>query len=232
MKKPQGLNAWTLFTGALQVAFFLAYPFVVYYGNARRAGLGLLVLCCALVLMRLRGASADLRHLLLQYAAVPVFIGVAVALDSRTLMKILPALVSLYLLGTFAWSLRSGPPMIERFARVIEDDLPPFTHPYCRKVTWVWCVFFAANALIVTALASAAPPSWWTFYTGFLFYVLLGLLGGTEFFFRKWWFRYFNDGPVDRLLAALFPPEGTANGRRSLAYVEQRRALAAEIASR
>lgn len=226
MKTPDGLTGRELLITALQGAFFLAYPFVVYFGRARGAGAVLLVLCAALLLLRLRVAGPQLRGLLLQHAAVPVFIAAAVALDSHTLMMLLPALVSLYLLATFAWSLRHGPPMIERFARVIEDDLPPFTHSYCRKITWLWCLFFAGNALVVALLTWAAPLRWWTLYTGLVFYVLLGLVGGAEFLFRKWWFRYFGDGPVDRILAALFPPQGTANGRRSLAYVERRRALA------
>jgi len=232
MKKSAAMNGWALLTGALQVAFFLAYPFVVYYGRARGAGVVLLLCGCALALLRLRGTANELRRLLLQHAAVPVFIALAVALDSHTLMKMLPALISLYLLATFSWSLHSGPPMIERFARLVEGDLPPFTQPYCRKVTWVWCGFFAVNALVVSVLALAAPPRWWTLYTGLVLYLALGAIGGAEFLVRKWWFRYYGDGPVDRLLASIFPSEGTANGRRSLAYVERRRSLAANSAAR
>ena len=56
-----------------------------------------------------------------------------------------------------------------------------------------------------------------------LFYVLLGALLAGEFLFRKWWFRYYGAGPVDRVFARLFPAEATPNGRRSLAYVAARR---------
>ena len=44
-----------------------------------------------------------------------------------------------------------------------------------------------------------------------------------EFVVRKLWFRHYGDGAFDRVFRWLFPPERTANGRRSLAYVEARR---------
>ena len=39
---------------------------------------------------------------------------------------------------------------------------------------------------------------------------------------RKIWFRYYSNSPFDRGFARLFPPERSANGRRSLAYVAER----------
>jgi uncharacterized membrane protein len=201
---------------------------VIYFAHTRWAtrGVGgiLLGLYAASFLLRMRGSAADLGHLLRQHAAVAVLIVVAIVLDDRTLLLLLPTLVSLYLLGTFSWSLYDGPPMIERFARMMEDDLPPFTFPYCRRITWVWCGFMAFNAVAAGALALTAPLRWWALYTGLVFYLLMGLLVGAEFCFRKWWFRYYGSGPVDRVFERWFPPEATANGRRSQAYVEQRRA--------
>jgi hypothetical protein len=82
----------------------------------------------------------------------------------------------------------------------------------------------ACNAVAVAVLAFAAPLEWWALYTGLVFYLLMGLLIGVEFCFRKWWFRYYGDGHVDRLLARLLPAERTANGRRSLEYVARREA--------
>ncbi|MDH3213600.1 MAG: hypothetical protein OEM05_14040 [Myxococcales bacterium] len=225
--RPQ-LTPWQLVAAILQGAFYLAYPFVIYFAHTRWAtrGVGgvLLGLYAAAFLLGMRGSAVDLWHLLRQHAAVAVLIVVAIVLDDRTLLLLLPMLVSLYLLGTFSWSLYNGPSMIERFARMVEDDLPPFTFSYCRRVTWVWCGFMAFNAVTIGALALSAPLRWWALYTGLVFYLLMGLLVGAEFCFRKWWFRYYGSGPVDRLFARLFPAEATANGRRSLAYVEQRAA--------
>ena len=219
----------------LQALFYLAYPLVIYAAHTRLGTRGtggiLLALTAASLLLRMRGSAAELRHVLRQHAALAGLVVAAIALGDRTLLLLLPMLVSLYLLATFAWSLRRGPPMIERFARMVEDDLPDFTLPYCRKVTAIWCAFLAANAALVLALALAAPVAWWALYTGALFYVLLGLLLASELVFRKWWFRYYGDGAADRLFARAFPPERTANGRRSLAYVARREAAAAAAAS-
>jgi uncharacterized membrane protein len=223
--------SWPAAAAVLQGLFYLAYPLVVYAAHThlgtRGVGAILLGLYGLSMLLRLRGSASDLWHVVRQHLGLAALIVAAVVLGNRTLLLLLPMLVSVYLLATFAWSLHRGPPMIERFARLVEDDLPDFTLPYCRKVTAIWCVFLAGNAAAVLALAVAAPIAWWALYTGALFYLLLGLLLACEFVFRKCWFRYYGDGPVDRLLARWLPPERTANGRRSLAYVERRESLAA-----
>jgi uncharacterized membrane protein len=221
--------SWQIGAALLQGVFYLAYPLVIYAAHmqlgTRGVGGILLGLYGLSLLLRMRGSAAELWQVVRQHAALAGLIAAAILLDNRTLLLLLPMLVSLYLFATFTWSLRRGPPMIERFARIVEDDLPDFTLPYCRKVTKLWCVFLAGNAAVVLALAVAAPIGWWALYTGALFYVLLGVLLAGEFLFRKAWFRYYGDGPVERLLARWLPPERTANGRRSLAYVAERRPL-------
>lgn len=230
MSRPP-LPGLRLAAAVLEGLFYLAYPLVIYAAHThletRSVGGILLGLYGLSMLLRMRGSASDLWQVVRQHLALAALIATAVVLGNRTLLLLLPMLVSVYLLATFAWSLYQGPPMIERFARVIEDDLPDFTLPYCRKVTWLWCAFLVANALAVWVLAVAAPIGWWALYTGALFYLLLALLLAGEFVFRKWWFRHYGGGLADRLLARWFPPERTANGRRSLAYVERRQALAA-----
>ena len=112
--------------------------------------------------------------------------------------------------------------LVERFARIVEDDLPDFTIPYCRKVTIVWCVFLAANALCVLVLALAAPIEWWALYSGLISYLLVGAIFIGEFVVHKIWFRYFGNGLIDRVFSRVFPPRRTANGRRSLVYQDRR----------
>lgn len=143
-------------------------------------------------------------------------------LSSHPMPRLLPAVIGLYLCGVFAWTLHRGPPMFERFARMVDHDLPDFTLPYCRRMTMVWSAFFLGNAATAVALATLGPPGWWSAYTGVLAYVLVGLLMVGELCVRKWWFRQFGSGPLDRAFARLFPPEQTANGRRSLAFDAER----------
>jgi uncharacterized membrane protein len=206
--------------------FFVAYPLLIYFAHTRLAtrAVGALVLALYAVafLLRTRGRAGALRALLRQHLPLALLIALSIATGDRRLLLLLPVMVSGYLFATFAYSLRDGPPMIERFARLVEDDLPPFTLPYCRRVTQGWCVFLAVNAVVVAVLALASPLIWWALYTGPIFYALLGALLLGELCFRKWWFRYYGDGLADRLFAKLFPPEQTAEGRRSLAYVAAR----------
>jgi uncharacterized membrane protein len=211
----------------LQALFFIAYPLLIYFAHTRLTtrAVGALVLALYGVsfLLRTRGRAGAFWPLLKQHLPLAALIALAIASNDRRLLLLLPVMVSTYLFGTFAWSLRFGQPMIERFARLVENDLPPFTQPYCRRVTLLWCVFLAANSFTVTVLAVAAPLGWWAFYTGPIFYMLLALLLAAELCFRKWWFRYYGEGLADRIFAKCFPPEQTDAGRRSLAYVAARR---------
>ncbi len=220
---PRGRRA---LSSALQGIFVLAYPLIVYFGYTRLATRALAMLLLALygfsLAIRLRGCAREIWQLVRQHSGLALLIALALATGNSTLLLFMPVIVSLYLLWTFSASLRDGMPMVERFARIAEDDLPDFTIPYCRKVTIVWCVFFAANALCVLMLALAAPLEFWALYSGFISYLLIGAILSGEFVVRKIWFRYFGDGWVDRAFSRVFPPQQSANGRRSLAYQVRR----------
>jgi len=211
---------------ALQGVFFLGYPLIVYFAYTRLGARALATLLFALygisLAIRFRGSMAEIGRLLRKHVGLAILIGIAYATGDSRVLLFTPAIVSLYLLWIFSASLRDGMPMIERFARIVEGDLPDFTIPYCRKVTIVWCVFLATNALCVVVLALAAPIEWWALYSGLIAYLLVGTLVVGEFAVHKIWFRYFGSGLLDRALRRLFPPEHTANGRRSLAYQAQR----------
>ncbi|MBW2714831.1 MAG: hypothetical protein JRD03_02065 [Deltaproteobacteria bacterium] len=225
MSKPAVLGRQKI-SKALQGIFFLAYPLIVYFAYTRLETRTLAILLFALyaisIAIRFRGSAAEIWLVLRQHIGLAILIAIALATGNSTVLLFMPVIVSLYLLWTFSASLRSGIPMIERFARIVEDDLPDFTIPYCRKVTIVWCAFLAANALCVLILALAAPLEWWALYSGLISYLLIGTIFLGELLVHKIWFRYFGDGPLDRTLSRLFPPEHTENGRRSLAYQAQR----------
>jgi uncharacterized membrane protein len=225
-----GTKFGQVLSSTLQVVFHLGYPLIVYLAytrlETRSLALLLLGLYALTAIWRFRGSREEIWKLLRQHAGLGVLIGVAVATGNRTVLLLLPVVVNLYLLWTFSSSLRDGPPMIERFARMVEDDLPDFTLPYCRKVTICWCAFLIFNAGMLVVLAVAAPVSWWALYTGLISYVLIGVMVAGEFVLRKLWFRHYGAGVADRILARVFPPQRTHNGRRSLAYVAQREANA------
>lgn len=103
-------------------------------------------------------------------------------------LKLYPVLVNTALLGVFAYSLVSPPSMIERFARIREPNLPTRAIGYTRRVTQVWCIFFAANGTIALATALWASPATWTLYNGLIAYVLMAFLFAGEYLVR-WHFK-------------------------------------------
>lgn len=162
----------------------LLYPFFVYFGMEHVSTpvfaliLGAVWLIRAPVLLRQPGGHWMLGAAL-AYCVLLAFSGEAL------MLRWYPALISALLLFVFGISLKYGPPMVERIARVREPDLPPEAIPYTRKVTWVWVGFFVFNGLMSTALTLWAPLSWWTLYNGFIAYLLMGVLFGGEWLLRR-----------------------------------------------
>lgn len=89
------------------------------------------------------------------------------------------------MLAVFGGSLFAKQSVIERLARLQNPDLPPEGIRYTRKVTQIWCVFFILNALAAAVLVWAEQYEWWAFYTGIISYVLMGMLLGGEWLYRK-----------------------------------------------
>jgi uncharacterized membrane protein len=182
----------TAFARVLAGVLGLAYPLVVWYGlvhwSPRRVAALVLVALAVLAVLRWRG----LDRARARSAMGPLVPAVALALvtaatgDARALLAA-PVLVSLALLVSFAASLRPGRmPMVERFARLQEGDaLPPHAVPYTRRVTQVWVVFFAVNAVIAGGLALFSSYQWWALYTGGIAYALIGTIFAIELVVRR-----------------------------------------------
>lgn len=191
------------------IVLLLAYPAAVYYGlthlGVRQLVLWLLPLALGIGLLRSGRGPRTWRATLLWLAAVagPLLLGAA--LEEQRLVLITPVLINLALLWAFAGSLRTTTPLVERFARLQVRDLSPEEVAYCRTVTRVWSLFFVFNGGTAALLAWLAPASIWALYTGAIAYVLIGLLGGTEYVIRKWRFGRYGRSPIDRALRAILP---------------------------
>ena len=137
-------------------------------------------------------------------------VALAVAIDEARFLLLVPVMISALLLVGFSSTLRSGQtPIVERFARLQDDQLPAGAVGYCRSVTKVWYVFFVVNGAVAGALAFI-DVTWWAVYTGGIAYALMGLLFGVEYIVRKARFRRFGRGLHDRALARIFPPPANA----------------------
>ena len=95
---------------------------------------------------------------------------------------------------------------VERLARAQVGELDADERRYCRRVTGLWCAFFAANAAVSAALALAGTREAWALYTGFVAYLLVGALFAAEYLYRHWRFRRYVGAPTDPLLRRIFPP--------------------------
>lgn len=162
---------------------------------------------------------------------LPVATLVAAAVtNSELIIHLLPAAVHAAIACVMFDGAHGEVSLIEKAARLSHPWAPTFIGPYCRKLTYVWGAAFAGSAVVTAVLAwrgdSAAHLAW----TGWQFWTLLGVFSALEFLWRKSWFRYYSDGPLDRLLSRVFPAQATARGRRSQAYLLQARRELAELA--
>ncbi|MBX9705908.1 MAG: hypothetical protein K5Q00_06595 [Gammaproteobacteria bacterium] len=190
--KHSGLLRKTLL--AIVLLLLGLYPFVVYFSLGHLSP-RYLALCIILVFivryLLLKNKSWSFNNiatLLMLLAGAVMCLWVIVENDIAAI-RLYPFLVSMLFLMVFSYSLINPPTVIERLARLQTPQLAPETVAYTRKVTWAWCGFFIMNGGVALITALFASLKVWTFYNGFLSYVLIGALFGVElitrYFHRK-----------------------------------------------
>ena len=161
----------------------LAYPVLVYLAMGRFEPRWLSLLLFALALLRALTAREAVWWLAAAGGGVLALL--ATLLNEALPLKLYPALVNAAMLAVFAGSLRFGPPVVERLARMQEPELPPFAVHYTRRVTQLWCAFFLINGSIAFATALWATDAVWAFYNGVLAYIMIGALFAGEWLVRR-----------------------------------------------
>ncbi len=171
----------------LLAGILLLYPVAVYF-LLETLGAGVLgLILIVLLAFRLNAVTALLPGRA-YFLLIAIFLaGDATALGGGVLaLKSYPTILSLILLAVFVYTLLVPPSMIERIAKLAGSTFSDRTAPYTRKVTIVWCVFFATNAIVSGWISVTGSMEAWAFYNGFFAYVLMGALFTTE-----WVVRYF-----------------------------------------
>ncbi len=164
-------------------AISLAYPVLVYLAMGRFEPRWLSLLLFTLALLR---ALSSRQPLWWAAAAGTGLLAVlATVLNQALPLKLYPALVNAVMLAVFGTSLRFGPPLVERLARLQEPDLPPFAVAYTRRVTQVWSGFFVLNGSLALLTALYASDRAWMLYNGLLAYVMMGVLFAGEWLVRR-----------------------------------------------
>jgi uncharacterized membrane protein len=176
----------------LQVALKLAYPIMILcawrWDSPRYIGAALLAL---LWLQRWAGTGTFATSLRQLSATDWCVVGVLscasasiVLSGSELLLHLYPSLVNLGLLVAFGSTLVRGPTMIEKFARMGNPELGEHAVRYTRRVTQVWCVFFALNGAFSAYTALFWTPAAWSLYNGAIAYGLVGVLLAGEIAWR------------------------------------------------
>ena len=176
----------------LAVLITLVYPLVIWFGEGRiepRFLAGLLLLTGLTRLPTLVVNPTGVLWL----GGTMLLVILAIWFNALLPLKFYPVFVNAALLSAFLYSLIVPPSMVERFARLREPELPVSRMYYTRRVTQIWCVFFAINGTIALITALWASAALWTLYNGFIAYLLMGLLFTGEYLVR-WRFRLRHHG--------------------------------------
>jgi uncharacterized membrane protein len=167
---------------ALQGAATAAYPLAIWLLQGQVALPWLAAVLVALALLGVwRGGFWGFSTA----TAATLLAAATVAGGGETATRLYPVLINAGLLVLFGLSLVYPPPIAERLARLSEPDLPAAAVGYTRRVTQVWCVFFAVNGSVALYTALAASLAVWSLYNGVVAYLLIGLLFGVELFIRS-----------------------------------------------
>lgn len=184
------MTLWRRKSGLLDLLLVLisiAYPFVVYFGLMKFSPLTVGMALVAFLVLRLafnrRRQSRKSESWI--YLLVLGTVIVLLAINEMLAIKAYPVLISLSFAAVFSYSLIKPPPIIERFARMMEGELDAHALRYTRHVTEAWVVFFLLNASISLWTALYADLAIWTLYNGFISYLLIGLMFGGEYILRR-----------------------------------------------
>ena len=172
----------TVMTALWPVILYLAYN-----GQWLYEAIALMLLLIAIrlgLLLYARDRSSSRRLIVIAIAGGSLC---SAALLTKSLTPALwyPVAVNASLLLIFGLSLFKGMPMIERLARLKEPHLDQHGVAYTRKVTIVWCCFFAINGAIAVFTVLKNDIFLWGLYNGCISYVLIGVLFVTEFIVRS-----------------------------------------------
>lgn len=162
----------------------LLYPFIVYWGLQQNSYEWLLIMMAGLLVMRWMSASSSQERYFLGFAILMVAF-VIYWLGSKSGIKLYPVIINLSLLVLFASSLLGKMSFVEKLARITEPNFPEKAVIYTRKVTQIWCVFFAVNAALSLITVLVGDDALWFWYNGVLAYVLIGILMAGEWLVRQ-----------------------------------------------
>ncbi|MGS0695912.1 hypothetical protein [Shewanella sp. 0m-4] len=167
----------------------IAYPLAVYFGLHYLPASTIAIVLCAILVLRLVLQQQKVKSLML-----PLLVGIGLTAGSfvakeNNWLLFYPVVINLTMLGLFGYSLKHGPSMIERLARLKEPDLPDEAIGYLNSITLIWCGLFIFNGSMALYTALYTSIETWTLYNGLIAYLLIGSLLGGEWLYRTFWLK-------------------------------------------
>ena len=171
---------------ALLAVVSLAYPLLAIFLLRFVEPYWLIVALATLLIARLLlGAKSAPVAIIAATLAAVTCLSVVALFDAQLAVRLYPVCMNAAMLVAFAATLVWPPSMIERFARILEPDLPESGIRYTRIVTMVWCGFLVVNLAIALWTALFATLQVWAIYNGGVAYALMGVLFAGEFIVRQ-----------------------------------------------
>lgn len=169
----------------LVALFFIAYPFIVYFGLSHFPPSFFGLILVLLLAIRFGVIKSDERKLMLPILLIFALYAIAtVVLDSTPMVLYYPALVSFVMCFVFANSLRGEEPLLLRLVKARGMITSEHTPGYLFWLTGLWAVFFVLNGLVSIWTSSISLHAW-TLYNGLISYFIIAILVVGEWFYRR-----------------------------------------------
>lgn len=201
-------TGWT--KAVLLAAGVIAYQVLVYRMIVDQPdgglGEGLMVAPLLVVASCVLGRSRRGRVLLAVLAVIGVFGFLAWRAFGASPALFYPVpyvTVYMFLLWLFGRTLRPGrQPLVTRLATHVHGELPADIARYTRRVTWAWCVFFAAMAMTSMLLFLLKPLPIWSVFNNLLNLPLVVAMYLGEYAWRLWRYPNFSHASIATVFRA------------------------------
>jgi uncharacterized membrane protein len=109
----------------------------------------------------------------------------------------------LFMLWLFGRTLvRGQEPLITRLSRQLRGTLPPAMETYTRRLTWAWCLFFAAQLAASALLLKFGTVETWSLFINVLNFPLVGLMFAGDYMYRILRYRHFPQSSIAEAVQA------------------------------
>lgn len=178
--------------------FLIAYPFFIYLGFTHLSPLFtnfFIIFLLGLRLLLTKNKPNPINTVTRYVLILMVFLCLAgIFTQEFQLAKLYPVILNYSLFLLFCYSLKKGQtPIIESLARIKENYLPVKGIQYVRVITIVWACFFVMNGSFSLYTYLYFSLEAWTWYNGFVSYLLIALIFAIEYPFRLFFKRRWSD---------------------------------------